>query len=110
VVLLGTKPKCDSLSVFVFFPSANNTQCHFFLMVLNTIRSAKKMNDLLTVSEVADILRVDATTVRRWVKYGILAAISLPHARKRQSYRIKRETLEKLLENNTHLQLTPSLS
>ena len=63
------------------------------------------MNDLLTVSEVADILRVDATTVRRWVKYGILAAISLPHARKRQSYRIKRETLEKLLENNTHLQL-----
>jgi excisionase family DNA binding protein len=65
----------------------------------------KNMSDLLTVSEVANILRVDATTVRRWVKYGVLEAVSLPHARKRQSYRIKRETLEGLLEKNTHLQL-----
>lgn len=55
------------------------------------------MNDLLTVSEVADILRVDATTVRRWVKQGVLEAVVLPHARKRQAYRIKRETVEKLL-------------
>jgi excisionase family DNA binding protein len=74
-------------------------------MVLIVKRSVKKMSDLLTVSEVADILRVDATTVRRWVKYGVLEAVSLPHARKRQSYRIKRETLEKVLEKNTHLQL-----
>lgn len=57
------------------------------------------MNDLLTVSEVADILRVDATTVRRWVKYGIVEAVVLPHARKRQLYRIKREILNKLLES-----------
>ena len=28
------------------------------------------MNDLLTVSEVARIFRVDDTTVRRWVKQG----------------------------------------
>jgi excisionase family DNA binding protein len=70
-----------------------------------TNTSTKNMSDLLTVSEVADILRVDATTVRRWVKYGVLEAVSLPHARKRQSYRIKRETLEKVLEKNTHLQL-----
>jgi excisionase family DNA binding protein len=74
-------------------------------MVLIVKRSVKNMSDLLTVSEVADILRVDATTVRRWVKYGVLEAVSLPHARKRQSYRIKRETLEKVLEKNTHLQL-----
>ena len=57
------------------------------------------MNDLLTVNEVADILRVDATTVRRWVKQGVLDAVILPHARKRQLYRIKRETVEKLLKN-----------
>lgn len=56
------------------------------------------MNDLLTVSEVAQILRVDGTTVRRWIHFGILAAISLPHPRKRQSYRVKRETIDKLLE------------
>jgi excisionase family DNA binding protein len=55
------------------------------------------VNDLLTVSEVADILRVDATTVRRWVKRGVLEAVVLPHARKRQTYCIKRETVEKLL-------------
>lgn len=30
------------------------------------------MSDLLTVSEVARILRVDDTTVRRWVKQGRL--------------------------------------
>lgn len=55
------------------------------------------MNELLTVSEVAEILRVDDTTVRRWVKQGALEAIILPHVNERQAYRIKRETLEKLL-------------
>jgi len=56
------------------------------------------MNDLLTVSEVAEILRVDDTTVRRWVKIGALEAVVLPHVNKRQAYRIKRETLNTLLE------------
>lgn len=54
-------------------------------------------NDLLTVSEVATSLRVDDTTVRRWIKNGILEAITLPHAGERQSYRIKRATLETVL-------------
>jgi excisionase family DNA binding protein len=61
------------------------------------------MNDLLTVSEVAEILRVDETTVRRWVKIGALEAVVLPHLNKRQAYRIKRETLNKLLEGNPHV-------
>ncbi len=55
------------------------------------------MNDLLTISEVARILRVDDTTVRRWVKQGVLDAVVLPHVNERQAYRIKRETLEKVL-------------
>ncbi len=46
------------------------------------------MNDLLTVSEVARILRVDDTTVRRWVKQGALEAIVLPHVNERQAYRM----------------------
>jgi excisionase family DNA binding protein len=54
-------------------------------------------DDLLTVSEVAHILRVDDTTVRRWVKLGVLEAITLPHVNKRQGYRIKRSTLEHVL-------------
>jgi len=53
--------------------------------------------ELLTVHEVAQILRVDDTTVRRWVKNGVLEAVSLPHVGKRQSYRIRRSTLDALL-------------
>jgi excisionase family DNA binding protein len=55
------------------------------------------MSELLTVSEVANILRVDDTTVRRWVKQGALEAVVLPHVNERQAYRIKRETLDKML-------------
>ena len=53
--------------------------------------------DLLTVREVAKRLRVDDTTVRRWIKSGALEAITLPHRGKRQAYRIKQSTLEALL-------------
>jgi excisionase family DNA binding protein len=60
-------------------------------------RSSKQLSELLTVSEVADILRVDDTTVRRWVKQGTLEAIVLPHTNARQAYRIKRETLNRVL-------------
>lgn len=56
------------------------------------------MSELLTVSEVAKILRVDNTTVRRWVKQGTLDAVVLPHVNSRQVYRIKRETLNKVLQ------------
>ncbi len=55
------------------------------------------MHDLLTVPEVARILRVDDTTVRRWIKQGALEAVALPHGRKRQAYRVKKDTLDKLL-------------
>ncbi len=52
---------------------------------------------LLTVAEVAKILRVDDTTIRRWVKSGALEAIVLPHANKRRAYRVKRATLDQVL-------------
>ena len=53
--------------------------------------------DLLTVREVAQQLRVDDTTVRRWIKNGVLEAITLPHRGARQAYRIRRSTLDALL-------------
>lgn len=53
--------------------------------------------ELLTVSEVAKQLRVDDTTVRRWIKSGVLEAITLPHRGLRQAYRIRRSTLNSLL-------------
>ncbi|BCL79686.1 helix-turn-helix domain-containing protein [Ktedonobacteria bacterium brp13] len=55
------------------------------------------MSEFLTVKEVARDLRVDSTTVRRWIKEGILAAVVLPHAGVRQVFRIRRSTLETLL-------------
>jgi excisionase family DNA binding protein len=66
------------------------------------------MSDLLTVAEVARILRVDDTTVRRWIKTGALEAISLPHVNQRQGYRIKRETLHKVLEAGNAIENTAS--
>lgn len=53
--------------------------------------------ELLTVREVAKQLRVDDTTVRRWIKNGILEAITLPHQGERQAYRVRRSTLDALL-------------
>jgi excisionase family DNA binding protein len=53
--------------------------------------------ELLTVREVAKQLRVDDTTVRRWIKNGVLEAITLPHRGTRQAYRIRRTTLDALL-------------
>ena len=55
------------------------------------------MEELLTVTEVAEILRVDPTTVRRWIKAGILKAVALPRRNKRTAFRIKRETVNELL-------------
>lgn len=65
--------------------------------------SGKSMNDeedLLTVHEVAKTLRIDDTTVRRYIKHGVLEAIALPHRGLRTAYRIKRKTLNKILEGS----------
>jgi len=53
-------------------------------------------DELLTVHEVAHLLRVDDTTCRRWIKEGILEAITLPHPRKRQAYRIKKSVIDEI--------------
>lgn len=52
--------------------------------------------DLLTVREVARHLRVDDTTVRRWIKSGALEAVALPHSGKRCGYRVRKHTLDAL--------------
>jgi excisionase family DNA binding protein len=60
---------------------------------------ADEAEELLTVREVARRLRVDDTTVRRWIKSGALEAITLPHRGKRQAYRVKKSTLDALLRS-----------
>jgi excisionase family DNA binding protein len=70
---------------------------------MSTSYTTRQPNELMTVREVAKMLRVDDTTVRRWIKQGALEAITLPHARERQAYRIKRETLDKVLASGEQL-------
>ncbi len=53
--------------------------------------------ELMTVQEVAKILLVDNTTVRRWIKAGTMPAVHLPHKGKRTQYRIKRSDIDKML-------------
>ncbi len=65
---------------------------------------SQQNEELLTVHEVAQQLRVDDTTVRRWIKNGVLEAISLPHKGLRQAYRVRRSTLDALLTSSSLLQ------
>ncbi len=52
---------------------------------------------LLTVGEIATLLRVDQTTVRRWIHNGSLPAIELPKRASRTIYRVKQSEIDKLL-------------
>ena len=61
--------------------------------------------DLLTVREVARHLRVDDTTVRRWIKSGALEAVALPHSGKRCGYRVRKDTLDTLFNNSSVVSL-----
>ncbi len=54
-------------------------------------------NLFLTTAEVAEIFRVDHTTVRRWVQKGALTATLLPTKGHRHIYRIRRTEIEKIL-------------
>ena len=54
-------------------------------------------SDLMTVMEVAAVLRADETTIRRWIKSGALEAVELPHTGKRKQYRIRREVFEHIM-------------
>ncbi|HEX9502833.1 MAG TPA: helix-turn-helix domain-containing protein [Patescibacteria group bacterium] len=67
------------------------------IVVSDSLKGVVSMSELLTVREVAKQLRVDDTTVRRWIKNGVLEAMALPHVGKRQAYRIRHETLDALL-------------
>lgn len=56
--------------------------------------------NLLTVGELADQLKVDDSTVRRWIGNGSLDAVELPHVNERVVYRISENTLENGLTNS----------
>ena len=64
-----------------------------------TLRRSANMQQstLLTCPEVAEALRVDDATVRRWIKRGVLEAVLLPAPGNRKQYRVKHSTLAMLL-------------
>ncbi len=49
-----------------------------------------------TIPQVARLLRVDANTVRQWVRYGVLEAEQIKEGR-RFRYRIKQSMLDRYL-------------
>ena len=51
---------------------------------------------LLTTSEVAELFRVDPSTIRRWIDEKRIAAITLPGGRKRY----RRSDIEAILEGD----------
>ena len=63
---------------------------------------------LLTVEEVARRLRVEATTIRRWIQSGTLHAVPLPHKNERTSYRIRQSEVNKILNTPAFRQSRPS--
>ncbi|MDO3024419.1 MerR family transcriptional regulator [Mycobacteroides abscessus] len=48
---------------------------------------------LMTTSEVAERLRVDSSTIRKWVAKGLLKAVTLPGGH----HRFRQEDIEALL-------------
>lgn len=54
-------------------------------------------SDLLTVRDVAQFLKVDDSTVQRWIKEGLLPAIPLPRRGKRTMYRVRQASVENML-------------
>ena len=66
------------------------------------MQAMNNKEDLLTVGEVARRLRVDGTTVRQWIRSGALDAVCLPHLGKRQTYRVRRATIDTLLGTTQH--------
>lgn len=79
------------------FPTPLISMTFFLLLQRRTLFMPEQLADLLTVREVAIRLRVDDTTVRRWIKNGSLDAITLPHRGARAAYRVRRVTLDTLL-------------
>ena len=61
---------------------------------------------LATVSEVAEILRVDQSTVRGWIESGVIPYVELPAkpGQERKSHRIPLQALLQSLVKNFDLQ------
>lgn len=55
------------------------------------------MEEYLTTKEVAELLRIKPTTVRKWIGQGLLPAIGFGHLNK--EYRIAKSELEVFIKS-----------
>ncbi len=67
---------------------------------MKMIQVKQDEDELLTVREVANRLRVDPSTVRRWIKDGALEAVNLPHRNGYKLYRVRTSTIKVLLDGH----------
>ena len=71
------------------------------LTMQNNEKAVQSSNnyDLYTINEVADILRVDPGTVRRWGYNGIFPLVALPSGPNGRAggYRVRKSDVDKLL-------------
>ena len=56
---------------------------------------AERMDEFLTVSEIAELLKLNQQTIRNWIDSGYLPAIRIG-----RRVRVKREDFERLLEES----------
>ena len=70
-----------------------------YINPLKTPVNVKADEVLLTVSEVAQILAIDQSTVYKWVDQGRIPYIDLGAGKKRV-LRFRREDIQKLIEEN----------
>lgn len=60
-------------------------------MIIYYIGGKREVSELLTTREVADYLKLDVSTITRWIREKKLPAIKVG-----RSYRIKREDITKI--------------
>jgi excisionase family DNA binding protein len=57
----------------------------------------RKLPELLTTQQIAELFAVDPATVNRWARDKVLTAIRLPGMR---AYRFRRDEVERLLDHS----------
>ena len=67
---------------------------------MTRVRREDPGHEYMTVLEVARLLRVDTTTVKRWIYNGQLEAFALPGTGLRKEHRIPRAAVNKILGNS----------
>ncbi|MCC7010916.1 MAG: helix-turn-helix domain-containing protein [Planctomycetes bacterium] len=71
---------------------------------MDTTSDEQPQRELLTAQEAARWLRVSASTLRRWVRQGLLVSIRIPAGRRaHRTVRYRLEDLRRLVNSSVHV-------